>query len=57
MHPPAPVLSSDSLLTRGYFFVLLLIMLLAAWQIARLWHKGDLAQAGNVSQRMFRSEG
>ena len=57
MHPPAPVLSSDSLLIRGYFFVLLLIMLLAAWQIARLWHKGDLAQAGNVGQRTFRSEG
>jgi hypothetical protein len=57
MHPPAPVLSSDSLLIRGYFFVLLVIMLLAAWQIARLWHKGDLAQAGNVDPRTSRSEG
>jgi len=48
MHPPTPVLSSDSLLIRGYFFGLLAIMFLAAWQVAHLWHKGDLAQAGNV---------
>jgi cytochrome oxidase assembly protein ShyY1 len=35
-------------LIRSYFFVLLGIMCLAAWQIARLWHKGDLAQAGKA---------
>ncbi len=45
MHPPAPVLSSDSLLIRGYFFVLLAIMSLAAWQIARLWRQGDPVKA------------
>jgi hypothetical protein len=56
MHPPAPVLSSDSLLIRGYFFVLLLIMFLAAWQIARLWHKGDLAQTGKADRQPFNSE-
>jgi hypothetical protein len=49
MHPPAPVLSSSSLLIRGYFFVLLFIMSLAAWQIARLWHMGDQAQAGRAA--------
>jgi hypothetical protein len=57
MHPPAPVLSSDSLLIRGYFFVLLAIMLLAAWQIARLLHQSGEAHAGNAEQRPFRSEG
>jgi hypothetical protein len=57
MHPPAPVLSSDSLLIRGYFFVLLSIMTLAAWQIARLWHKGDLAQARKAAHDPSRSEG
>ncbi len=57
MHPPAPVLNSDSLLIRGYFFVLLAIMFLAAWQIARLLHQGDRARARNADQRPFRSEG
>jgi hypothetical protein len=56
MHPPAPVLSSDSLLIRGYFFVLLGFMFLAAWQITRLWHRGSLAQAGNADQHVFGSE-
>jgi hypothetical protein len=56
MHPPAPVLSSDSLLIRGYFFVLLLIMFLAAWQIARLWHKGDLSQTGKADRQPFNSD-
>ena len=56
MHPPAPVLSSDSLLIRGYFFVLLGFMFLAAWQITRLWHRGNLVQARNVDQHAFSSE-
>jgi hypothetical protein len=57
MHPPAPVLSSDSLLIRGYFFVLLAIMFLAAWQIARLWYQGDRPHAGKADQRKFRAVG
>jgi hypothetical protein len=57
MHPPAPVLNSDSLLIRGYFFVLLAIMSLAAWQIARLWQQGDLLQARKAAQEISESEG
>jgi len=45
MHPPAPVLNSDSLLIRGYFFILLFFMFLAAWQVARLLHPGDPIQS------------
>ena len=55
MHPPAPVLSSDSLLIRGYFFVLLAIMSLAAWQIARLWRQADLLQARDSDSRHIQS--
>jgi lysylphosphatidylglycerol synthetase-like protein (DUF2156 family) len=50
MHPPAPVLSSDSLLIRGYFFVLWVIMFLAAWQMARLWYQGDRLPARKAVQ-------
>ena len=57
MHPPAPVLSSSSLLIRGYFFVLLFLMSLAAWQVARLWHMGDLAQAGRLGRARQTPEG
>jgi hypothetical protein len=57
MHPPAPVISSNSLLIRGYFFVLLVIMFLAAWQIARLLVQGDWSHSGKTGQRKFRAEG
>lgn len=57
MHPPAPVLSSDSLLIRGYFFVLLVIMFLAAWQVARLWHKGDLHKPDRRINGTFKANG
>ena len=57
MHPPAPVLSSDSLLIRGYFFVLLGLMTLAAWQITRLWQQGGQWQSGNAHPRTFKPEG
>ena len=35
MHPPSPILSSDVLLIRFYFFALLSVTLLAGWQVAR----------------------
>ncbi len=50
MHPPAPVLNSDSLLIRSYFFILLALMCLAAWQVARLCRQGDLAQRLHKTQ-------
>jgi hypothetical protein len=38
MHPPSPILNSDALRIQLSFFVLLLLMLFTAWQVARLWH-------------------
>lgn len=39
MHPPAPILNSDSWRIQAFFVGLLVMTLLAAWQIARLWHQ------------------
>ena len=45
MHPPSPILSSDSRLIQANFGWLLLISLLITWQLARLWLKLDPANA------------
>jgi hypothetical protein len=37
MHPPAPILNSDAWRIQAYFAGLLVLTLLAAWQIARWW--------------------
>ena len=37
MHPPAPILNSDSWRIQVFFVGLLVMTLLATWQIARLW--------------------
>jgi len=39
MHPPAPVLNSNSWRIQLFFAGLLLLTLLAAWQIARGWYQ------------------
>jgi hypothetical protein len=36
MHPPSPILDSDSLMIRIFFFLLLMLCLLAAGQLSRL---------------------
>jgi len=41
MHPPSPILQSDSPLIQIYFGGLVLISLLIAWQVARLWLRLD----------------
>lgn len=35
MHPPAPILNSEAQIIRLFFIVLLALVLLAAWQVAR----------------------
>jgi hypothetical protein len=35
MHPPAPILNSDAPLIQGFFAAMLVLTLLAAWQVAR----------------------
>lgn len=39
MHPPAPILDSDALKIQAFFGGLLLLTLLAGWQIARWWYR------------------
>jgi hypothetical protein len=39
MHPPAPILSSNAWRIQLFFGGLLLLTLLAAWQIARWWYQ------------------
>jgi hypothetical protein len=41
MHPPAPILNSDTLRIQLYFVGLLLLTLLAVWQVARWWYRLD----------------
>ncbi len=41
MHPSSPILSSDSRLIQVYFFLLVGVTLLAAWQVARLFLRLD----------------
>jgi len=43
MHPPAPILNSDTLRIQLYFAGLLVLTLLAVWQIARWWYHLDLS--------------
>jgi hypothetical protein len=43
MHPPAPILNSDTLYIQSYFTGLLLLTLMAVWQIARWWYHRDLS--------------
>jgi hypothetical protein len=39
MHPPAPILNSNAPRIQIYFFVSLILMLLAGWQVARWWRQ------------------
>jgi hypothetical protein len=41
MHPPAPILESDASRIQLYFAGLLILSLLAAWQVARWWRGID----------------
>ena len=41
MHPPAPILESNAWRIKLYFWVLTLLTLLAAWQVARLFYNTE----------------
>jgi hypothetical protein len=41
MHPASPILSSEAWRIQIFFFGLFLLTLLAAWQMARWWYKGE----------------
>ena len=41
MHPASPILSSDAWRIQFFFFGLVLLTLIAAWQIARWWYKSE----------------
>jgi hypothetical protein len=39
LHPVSPILNSDSFHIQVFFFALVLLIFLAAWQIARWWYR------------------
>ncbi len=41
MHPVSPVLQSDAWRIQAFFFGLVLLILLAGWQMARWWYKSE----------------
>ena len=45
MHPPSPILTSDSITIRLFFFLLLGLCLLAAWQFSLWLHRRAFAEA------------
>jgi hypothetical protein len=47
MHPPSPILDSNALRIQLYFFSMLILAFLMAWQVARIWHR--LEQPGQLA--------
>jgi len=45
MHPASPIFGSDAVRIQVFFVTLLALTLLAAWQVARLWHGWDMGEA------------
>jgi hypothetical protein len=45
MHPASPILNSQAISIQATFFTLVLLIFLAAWQIARWWYRFDSAHA------------
>ncbi len=41
MHPASPILNSDAWRLQFFFFGLVLLILLATWQMARWWYKSE----------------
>jgi len=41
MHPDSPILNSNAWRIQFYFFGLVMLTLLAVWQMARWWYKGE----------------
>jgi hypothetical protein len=41
LHPESPILSSEAWRIQVFFFGLFLLTLLAAWQMARWWYRGE----------------
>ena len=41
MHPASPILNSDAWRIQFYFLGLVLLALMAVWQMARWWYKGE----------------
>jgi hypothetical protein len=45
MHPASPILTSDAIRIQVFFFGLVLLILFAAWQMARWWYRLDSNRA------------
>ncbi|HEX9089904.1 MAG TPA: hypothetical protein VF831_00365 [Anaerolineales bacterium] len=41
MHPGSPILQSEAWRIQAFFFSLVFLVILAAWQMARWWYKGE----------------
>lgn len=48
MHPPSPILDSNAVRIQVYFAALQILMLLAAWQVARLWRQLESGQSRKI---------
>jgi hypothetical protein len=48
MHPPSPILDSNAVRIQAYFAALQILMLLAAWQVARLWRQLESGQSRKI---------
>lgn len=48
LHPEAPILQSEARGIQAYFFSLLILLLLASWQLARLWRRGEKPSRGKA---------
>lgn len=46
LHPEAPILHSDSRALQRYFFGILIVLLAACWQLARLWRQQEKRPGG-----------
>lgn len=55
MHPPAPILNSDAWRIQVFFGGLLVLTLLAAWQIARWWYQLEKVESATHSKNMASS--
>ena len=56
MHPPSPIASSESAAIRLYFGLLLLLCILAMWQLTR-WFAARLSQAGQEAPEAMEAPG
>jgi hypothetical protein len=51
MHPPSPILDSESRLIQIFFFVLLAFVLFAGWQVAGWLHRLEVRSRSSIAPR------